>query len=241
MTLRSERLTIDRDRTCTTIPLAVVQEVRQDGDTALRIVLTDGVAHRIEGANATATGAFLSALNDALPAERDPAGSASVTVESLPPEIRMWQVVLGIVAALLLCAGYVAWAGSHKADSWPVVAIALLPLLAGLLGAVLLVISARGRVILAHRGLTVRAVREYFPNGKKKGSYVFTATNGQEYRQWSGRSTEGIHIVYDPQNPNVKVQRGPLTLTVLQYFLGVAVTAGLLWLGVAGAIVSPFF
>ncbi|WP_327241058.1 hypothetical protein [Streptomyces sp. NBC_01320] len=168
MTLGSERLTIDRDRTCTTIPLAVVQEVRQDGDTALRIVLTDGVAHRIEGANATATGAFLSALNDALPAERDPAGSASVTVESLPPEIRMWQVVLGIVVALLLCAGYVAWAGSHKADSWPVVAITLLLLLAGLLGAVLLVISARGRVILARRGLTVRAVREYFPTGRRR-------------------------------------------------------------------------
>ncbi|MFF5019399.1 hypothetical protein [Streptomyces sp. NPDC001165] len=241
MILESERLTIDRDRKCTTIPLAVVQEVRPDGDTALRIFLTDGVVHRIEGANATAMGAFLSALNDALPAERDPACSASVTVESLPPEIRMWQVVLGIAAALLLYAGYVARACSQRADSRPVVAVALLPLLAGLLGGALLVISVRDRVILDRRGLTVRAVREYFPNWKKKGSYLFTGTNGQEYRHWSGRSTEGIHIVYDPQNPNVKVPRGSLTLTVLQYLLGVAVTAGLFWLEVAGSIVFPFF
>ncbi|MFD4244031.1 hypothetical protein ACFWP3_20880 [Streptomyces sp. NPDC058525] len=49
----------------------------------VEIVLTDRVVHRVAGGNATAATAFVTALTAALPEQRDPGGSARVTVTSL--------------------------------------------------------------------------------------------------------------------------------------------------------------
>ncbi len=233
------RLTIERDRKSTKIPLAAVQEARPDGDTAVQVVLTDGVVHRIEGANPTATAAFLTALNDALPEARDPGGSALVTVDAQPPQIKVAQLVGGICAVVLAYIGYVVWAGSHEAGTWPIVLVSGVPLVIGLLGVAILVINGRDRMVLARRGITVRAVRAYHPNGKKLGYYTFTDANGDRYSHFASRSTEGIHVVYDPENPHCKVARGSLVLVVLRHAVGWIFSLGCLALGLAGAL-TPF-
>ncbi|MCJ0873594.1 hypothetical protein [Streptomyces sp. AP-93] len=82
--LGTDRLRIVRGARNTDIPLAAVQEACVEGERILQIVLTDGATHQLPGGKPAATAAFAAAVNDALPGERDPAGSALVTTESIP-------------------------------------------------------------------------------------------------------------------------------------------------------------
>ncbi|MCP3760475.1 hypothetical protein [Streptomyces sp. TBY4] len=90
-TLESGRLRILRGPEVTLIPLAAVREVRAWGESLVEILLTDGAVHQVSGSNPTATAAFTAALNRALPQERDPAGSALVTIESGSGGEPLWR------------------------------------------------------------------------------------------------------------------------------------------------------
>ncbi|MFE4638241.1 hypothetical protein ACFRJ1_33400 [Streptomyces sp. NPDC056773] len=91
-TLESGGLRILRGREVTLIPLAAVREVRAWGESLVEILLTDGAVQQVSGSNPTATAAFTTALNRALPQERDPAGSALVTTASLPGGEPLWTI-----------------------------------------------------------------------------------------------------------------------------------------------------
>ncbi|MFG2294884.1 hypothetical protein [Streptomyces sp. NPDC048603] len=239
--LTPDSLKIERFKERKKIPLAAVREVHPDGDKALKIVLTDGVVQRIEGGNPTATGMFLTALEAALPEERDPAGSALVTTEATTGEIKMWWVVAGIAAVLLAYGGYVYWVGhTYGVDEGMFAFLSVPWLLFSLLCAAAFVSDISDRVVLARRGVTVLAAQKYYPNGKQSGYYKFTDTMGNEYSQHAPRrSTENIHVVYDPQRPSRHAPTETLLMVVLKRtFLGLLV-GGCLWLGVIG-IVYPY-
>ncbi|MFD3662173.1 hypothetical protein ACFWVF_16465 [Streptomyces sp. NPDC058659] len=239
--LDADLLTIRRDRLITRIPLAAVQEVRPHGDKALEIVLTDEAVHRIEGGNAYATTAFLTALNNALPQERDPAGSALVTTEDDGFTLKMWQAWTGGAAVLAAYAGYVWWTGSAHGGEWGIAAFfGLLALIIGLLSTFAVVMSVADKVVLARRGITVVAKRAYYPNGKKTRHYTFTDTSGNEYEQNApNRVTENIHVVYDPEKPARHAARETVFMIALKHTSGGALALGVLALGLLG-VLGPY-
>ncbi|MCX4982640.1 hypothetical protein [Streptomyces sp. NBC_00572] len=234
-------LTISRDRLITRIPLAAVQEVHPRGDKALEIVLTDRAVHRIEGGNAYATTAFLTALNNALPEERDPAGSALVTTEEGGFILKMWQAWTGGAAALAAYVGYVWWTAAAHGGGMGLAAFAgLLALLVGLLSTFAVVMSVIDKAVLARRGITVVARRAYYPNGKKARHYTFTDTSGNEHSQDAPhRVTENIHVVYDPEKPARHAARETVFMIVLKHTSGGALALGILSLGLWG-VLAPY-
>ncbi|WP_399933509.1 hypothetical protein [Streptomyces kanamyceticus] len=239
--LDSGRLTVRRGRLITYIPLAAVREVRPRGDKALEVVLTDGALHRVEGGNAYATAAFLTALNNALPEERDPAGSALITTEDDGFVLKIWQAWTGGAAVLAVYVGYVWWTGAtHGGNMGFLAFVGALGTLIGLLCALAVLGNAVDRVILARRGITVLAKRAYHPNGKKARYYTFTDTSGNEYTQDApNRVTENIHVVYDPRMPSRYKARETLFMITLKHLSGGALSLGVLWLG-GWAVLAPY-
>ncbi|MET9676016.1 hypothetical protein ABZY68_23425 [Streptomyces sp. NPDC006482] len=237
--LDSDRLTVTRDRLITRIPLAAVREVRPSGDKALEVVLTDGAVHRIEGGNAYATAAFVTALVNALPEERDPAGSALVTTEDVGFVLKMWQAWTGGAAVLAAYVGYVWWTGAaHGAEMGIAAFFGLLALLIGLSATFAVVMSVTDKVILARRGITVVAKRAYYPNGKKARYYTFTDTSGNEYNQDApNRVTENIHVVYDPEKPARHAARETVFMITLKHAFGGTLALGILGLGLLGVLI----
>ncbi|MFJ5773554.1 hypothetical protein [Streptomyces sp. NPDC093094] len=237
--LDPDRITVERDRTYTKIPLAAVREARPDGATAIEVVLTDGVVHRLEGPNPTATAAFLGALDAALPEERDPAGSASVVTEPAGVPLKMRYVTGALAALVLPWTGWTVWAGSREPGSWFFVFVSGLPLLLGLLGTFALLTSLYDRLVLARRGITVRAVRAYGADGRALGHHAYTDAAGAPHHHYSGRKGETLLVVYDPQRPGRKVARQWWVLVALQFLAGAVCALGCLALGLAGAL-FPF-
>ncbi|MFJ6486433.1 MULTISPECIES: hypothetical protein [unclassified Streptomyces] len=226
----------------THIPLAAVQEVRPDGDKALQIVLTDGVTRRLQGGNEYATSAFLTALIAALPARRDPAGSALITTEEGGAVIKIWQVWTGGAAFLAVFVGYVWWTGSTYGDGMGMAAFVGAPaVIFGGLFTFVAISSAKDRVVLRRRGITVAAARHYHPNGKRASWYAFTDISGNEHTTsyGSGRVTEEIHVVYDPENTRLNAAVEPLFTTVLKHLLGGGVSLTILALGLWG-VLAPY-
>ncbi|MGW7056608.1 hypothetical protein [Streptomyces sp. NPDC054887] len=239
--LDSGCLTVRRDRQITHIPLAAVREVRPRGDKALEVVLTDGAVHRIEGGNAYATAAFLTALNNALPEERDPADSTLITTEDGGHVLKTWQVWTGGAAVLAAYAGYVWWTGATHGGTMGFFAfVGALGTLIGLLCTLTVLGNAVDRVVLARRGITVLAKRAYYPNGKKARHYTFTDTSGNEFTQDApNRVTENIHVVYDPHMPSHHKAREPPFMIILKHAFGGALSLGVLWLG-GWAVLAPY-
>ncbi|MFI8764320.1 hypothetical protein ACIGN6_05310 [Streptomyces sp. NPDC053792] len=239
--LDADLLTLKRDRTITRIPLAAVKEVHPRGDTALEVVLTDGPTHRIEGGNAYATALFLTALGNALPAERDPAGSALVTTEDAGFTLKMWQAWTGGAAVVAAYVGYV-WGttAAHGGEMGLAAFFGLFGLIMGLLLTLVVVMSVIDRVILARRGVIVVARRTYYPNGKKARHYTFTDTSGNEYTQDApNRVTENIHVVYDPEKPARHAARETVFMIVLKRAFGGAFSLATLALGLWG-VLAPY-
>ncbi|SEC78118.1 hypothetical protein [Streptomyces sp. TLI_105] len=240
--LRPDRLTTTEGRQITHIPLAAVQEVRADGDTAVEIVLTDGVTRRLPGGNAYAASAFLTALTAALPEQRDPAGSALVTTEETGPVIKVWQVWVGALTLLAAFGGYVWWTGSAHGPGMGFAAFFAAPgVLLGGLACAGVYDSVRTRVTLRRRGITVAAARHHYPNGKRASYYKYTDTSGNEHTTGygSGRSTQEIHIVYDPETPSTSVAVEPLYSTVVKHVFYVSVSLAVLALGLWG-VLAPY-
>lgn len=241
--LGPDRLIIKQGRRRTEIPLEAVQEVRSGGDTVLRVVLTDGAVHRLDGGNATATEAFRVALDEALPEVRNPAGSSLVTTGSEPSVIKAWQVWVGILVFVAGYIGFVVWVGHSAPDpeSWPLVIFAVFPLGVGLPCTLGLLFKTMERVVLARRGITVLATATYHVNGRKLGSYTFTDIDGADYSHHPtfGRSTETMQVVYDPRQPADNVSRRPVPEVLLMYFFGWLFSLGFLAMGVF-MVAAPF-
>ncbi|MEU3688166.1 hypothetical protein [Streptomyces narbonensis] len=240
--LRPDRLTTTAPRLITHIPLAAVREVRPAGETALEIVLTDGVTRRLAGGNPYATSAFLTALTAALPAQRDPAGSALITTEESGGMIKRWHVWLGVLTLLGAYVGYIWWTGSAHGPGMGMAAFFAAP--AVLLGALLTlatVSNAMDRATLRRRGITVAAARHYHPNGKRAGYYKFTDTSGNEHTTsyGSNRATEEIHVVYDPERTRLNAAVEPLYATVVKHVIYLSLSVAILALGLWG-VLAPY-
>ncbi|MGV9457052.1 hypothetical protein [Streptomyces sp. NPDC003635] len=200
---------VDR-RTRTQVPLAVVQEVRSDGGRHVEIVLTDGVLHRVDGGNPTAATAFANALGDALPAQRDPAGSAAVRVTDLTPQPEPEQPVyhpkyrrrqLILLALVLTYAGYTTGVGvALGADKLPAPLGAVIPLA---LGAALLILALDVTLVyyaLKKRGITVNATFD-FQTKDKAAWYKYTSLDGVEHSGRGKNRGPVTRVAYDPDNP----------------------------------------
>jgi len=200
---------VDR-RTRTEIPLAVVQEARTDGGRHVEIVLTDSSVHRVDGGNPTAATAFVAALTAALPARRDPAGSARVTVTPLaPPEeaeeaeyhpkYRRRQLIL--LALILAYVGYTIWVGVVRGAEVIIAPIAAAIPLA--LGAGLLFLAVNVTLVhiaLKRRGITVPASFD-FRTKDRAAWYKFTDADGVE-RSARGKNRGPVtRVAYDPEDP----------------------------------------
>ncbi|WP_432086882.1 MULTISPECIES: hypothetical protein [unclassified Streptomyces] len=238
--LEPDRLVVTTTSRRKEIPLAVVREVRRDTETSLKVVLTDGADHWIHGGNPTATTLFHDALTAALPEERDPAGSALITVEELAG-VQMWWLIAGGAAFVGAYVAYVWWTGAaHGPEMGFIGFFAAFGTLMGLGCVVIAVSSIIDRTVLARRGITVVATSEYFPNGKKSDYYKFTDTHGNEYSQHAPRRpTRNIHVVYDPMRPGRHAARAPLVLVVLKNGFGLLGALALLALGLWG-VLAPY-
>ncbi|MEU7073515.1 hypothetical protein AB0B30_23685 [Streptomyces narbonensis] len=237
--LTPDRLTLTRDsgRVRVEIPLAVVQRADPSGETGIRVHLTDEAVHSIPGGNATATAAFLAALNAALPEERDPAGSALVTTE-VNEGTRPWVRWSAGGAVLLAYLGYVTWVGvTYNGGASFLTVVATLVALLGLACVVGVVSKALDRVTLARRGITVIGIRGHHPNGVPKKYFAFTDTSGNEHLSDSTRSGQTAHIVYDPERPGTNVARQPLAWVLVKYTLSLIIAIGILGLGALGIAV----
>ncbi|MFJ5828924.1 hypothetical protein [Streptomyces sp. NPDC093089] len=239
--LEDDRLVITTTGTRKEIPLAVIQEVRRDTETSLEVVLTDGVPHRVTGGNPTATTLFHTALDAALPAERDPAGSALVTVEDDPGAVPWWSVLGWSTAFVAAYTGYVWWTAAAHGGAMAFIAFfAGFGTLFGLLGVLATASNLHDRWVLKRRGVTVRATADHYPNGKRSEYYKYTDTHGNEYLQrGSSNSTPHIHVVYDPRKTGRHVQRKWLPVLVTQYAFGSLAALGVLALGLWG-VLAPY-
>ncbi|MFE5792161.1 hypothetical protein ACFQ8C_06210 [Streptomyces sp. NPDC056503] len=241
--LRDDHLTIEQDRIVTTVPLAAVEEVRQTGATTLALVLTDGVTRPLPEGNTYSAPAFRTAVTEALPRRRDPAGSALLTTTEGRGSIPRWAVWLGVLGFLGAYTAYVWWTGAAHGGAMGAAAFGAVPgLLIGGLGAVGAVNSARDRTLLARRGITVVATRAYYPNGKRAGHYTFTDASGNELttHYGSGRATNEIHVVYDPEAPSRRhAASEPAYATVVKHALGLLTAGAVLALGLWGAL-APY-
>ncbi|MFI8963872.1 hypothetical protein ACIGO8_17360 [Streptomyces sp. NPDC053493] len=189
----------------TEIPFAVVQEARTAGGREVEIVLTDGAVHRVDGGNATAATAFVTALTAALPEQRDPGGSARVTVTSLEQPRDGWRLtdyvlltVLGAPALTYL--GYAIWTGVTRGSDVIVVIVGAFPLFSGLLMLLFVADDVRLQLPLRKRGITVVARLDF---RAKDGAawYKYTDADGVEHHHRSTFRGPRPPITYDPQRP----------------------------------------
>ncbi|MFE0649320.1 DUF3592 domain-containing protein [Streptomyces sp. NPDC059534] len=239
--LEGERLVVTTADTRKEIPLAAIREVRRDTETSLKVVLTDGAPHWVMGGNPTATALFHTALDAALPEERDPAGSSLVTVTDDPGAIPWWKVLGWSVAFLAAYTGYVWWTTvAHGGEMGFIAFVAGFGTLIGLLSVLAVVSNLWDRWVLNRRGVTVLATADHYPNGKRSEFYKYTDTHGNEYLQrGSSNSTPHIQVVYDPQKPSRHLQRKWLPFVVVQYFFGTLAALGVLALGLWG-VLAPY-
>ncbi|MFC8791473.1 DUF3592 domain-containing protein [Streptomyces cinereoruber] len=213
----------------TEIPLAVVREARTAGGQHVEIVLTDSTVHRVDGGNPTAATAFVAALTAALPARRDPAGSARVTVTPLaPPEevkyhpkYRRRQVV--ILGLFLAYVGYTVWVGVARGGEEVVRPVAAAIPLA--IGGALLFFAVHATLVhfaLKRRGITVPASFDF---RTKDGAawYKFTDADGVE-RSGRGKNRGPVaRVSYDPEDPrdySFDLSGGSTLRRVLPFALG---------------------
>ncbi|MFF5184205.1 hypothetical protein ACFY30_10520 [Streptomyces sp. NPDC000345] len=192
----SDAVHITRSGRRVDIPLAAVREVRAAGARVVEIVLTDGTAHRVEGANPTATAAFAAALTAVLPEERDPAGGARFTDTRTPPD-RFLHGIMALLAVLALAyVGYAVWVALTHGTRVLGVIVGILPLGAGAVLLVSGVAEALRRIVLGRRGITVLA--EAVGKEGKKTVYRYTDADGEVHRYACRRTLQRIQLAYDP-------------------------------------------
>lgn len=185
----------------TTIPLAVVREVRVPAPRSVEFVLTDGTTHRVEGDNPTATAAFAEAVTGALPEERDPAGAALVTTTgSGQAEGVQWGWLALFATPVLGYVGYAVWVGVTRGARVAGVILGLIPLVLGLVALITAVQEVFRRIVLARRGITVRA-EHVGRTGKKSTLYAYVDADGRRRTYTSTRKRPVALLAYDPGKP----------------------------------------
>ncbi|MFF5426906.1 MULTISPECIES: hypothetical protein [unclassified Streptomyces] len=153
---------------------------------------------------------------------------------------RNWPYWTAGVALLLAYVGYTAWVGgTHGIADAFVTVLSVLGALVGLCCVIGTVDSARTRVNLARRGITVIATRGTYPNGKRHGYFTYTDTSGNEHVRHSGRSAVTAHLVHDPEQPGICAFPEPPAWTVVKHVVYLALGLGILALGVRG-IAAPY-
>ncbi|MEU1867816.1 hypothetical protein [Streptomyces gardneri] len=226
-------LTKDGGRVRIEIPYAVIKRVAMaDGETQIRILLTDQKTYWIPVGNPTATEAFLTSLEKALPEERDPAGSVFVvTKEKRAGDAWMrWS-------ALLVFLGYTIWIGvAYYVDMALLTVVATLAALFGLVCFVSVAGKIRHRVICARRGITVLCTLPQHPNGWPE-HFTFTDTSGNVHHSNGKTRNQTGYVVYAPERPSINVIRQPLGWLLVKYSFGLIVPLGILGLGVLGLAV----
>lgn len=194
-------------RTRTEIPLTVVQEARSDGGRHIEIVLSDGAVHRVDAGNPTAATTFVATLTAALPEQRDPAGSARITVTPLAspeepeeperdPKYRRRLVIL--IALLAVYVGYVIWVGVALGAKVIAPIVATVPIA---FGAGLLLVGVDRTLIhfaLKRRGVTVPATLD-FRTTDGAAWYKFTDADGVERSTRGKYSGPVARVSYDPE------------------------------------------
>ncbi|GLW72318.1 hypothetical protein Kpho02_46170 [Kitasatospora phosalacinea] len=227
----------------TEIPLAVIQETRTGGGRDVEIVLTDGVVYRVDGGNATTATAFVTALTAALPEQRDPAGSARVTVTALkqPEKDKPEPVVrlrLAIIGALILAyLGYTIWVGATHGPDVVFVVVGAVPLTIGLLMLLVAVHDTLLHLALRRRGITVSATFD-FRTRDGAAWYRFTGADGVERSHRGKNRGPRIRVTYDPKKPwrgSSQLAWGPVLFKIG------ALTIGGLPLLLAGGTVAFLF
>ncbi|MGW1722160.1 hypothetical protein ACWCQK_04375 [Streptomyces sp. NPDC002306] len=182
------------------IPLAVVREVSATEERAVEIVLTDGVAHRVEGGNPTANAAFAAALTGVLPERRDAAGSALVTVTAVPRGGIDYGWAALFAAGPFAFLAYAVWVGVVHGARVLGVVVGLVPLVLGVTFLVTAVHDVFRRTILRRRGITVlaEAVGRF---GRKNTVYEYADVDGVVHQYRCTRKTLRTQLAYDPRKP----------------------------------------
>ncbi|MFD9034528.1 hypothetical protein ACFVZW_25835 [Streptomyces sp. NPDC059567] len=173
-------------------------------------MLTDGIVHRVDGANATAATAFVTALTAALPEQRDPGGSARVTVTSLEQpqdeegkdKSRLTDYVsLTILGPLVLTyLGYAIWSGVTRGPELMFVIGGAVPFSSGVLTLLFAAEEARLQIPLRKRGITVVARLDFRTTGRAAW-YKYTDADGVEHNHRSKFRGPQPPLAYDPQRP----------------------------------------
>ncbi|MFC8508529.1 DUF3592 domain-containing protein [Streptomyces sp. NPDC057411] len=228
--LDADGLHVVRGGRRTSIPLAAVREIRVPEPRSIEIVLTDGAAHRVDGDNPTATAAFAETLTGALPEQRDPAGSALVTTTGTgTAEGVRWGVLALVASPVLAYTGYAIWVGATHGVRILGVVLGVIPLLIGLVLLFSGVQELYRRIVLARRGITVRAER-IGPTGKKSTMYGYADADGGRQTYTCTRKTPGLLVTYDPRKPERAVHEAWLGEVIARVAL--MLLAGLVVLGI---------
>ncbi|MGW6394435.1 hypothetical protein ACWFR1_28930 [Streptomyces sp. NPDC055103] len=226
-------LTEEGGRVRIEIPYAAIKRVAMaDGETLIRVLLTDQETYGIPVGNPTATEAFLTALEKALPEERDPAGSALVVTKEKKTggAWMLWSTLLAFL-------GYTVWVGvAYYVDMALLTFASTLAALFGLACLVSVVGKIRHRVICARRGITVLCTLPRHPNGWRE-HFTFTDTSGNVHHSNDKTSDQNGYVVYVPERPSINVIRKPLAWLLVKYTFGLVVPLGILVLGVLGIAV----
>ncbi|MFD8939746.1 hypothetical protein ACFV0R_31595 [Streptomyces sp. NPDC059578] len=202
-------LRIVDSRTRVEIPFAVIQEAWTDGGHHVEIVLSDSAMHRVDAGNPTAATTFVAALTAALPAQRDPAGSARITVTQLalpedaekpatdPKYPRRIVILIALAAAYL---GYVIWVAVGQGAKVIAPIVASVPIAFGL--GMMLVGGQRTLLhfVLKRRGISVPATLD-FKTTDGAAWYKFTDVDGAERTARSKHVGPVARATYDPENP----------------------------------------
>ncbi|MEU6310667.1 hypothetical protein [Streptomyces sp. NPDC047014] len=227
----------------TEIPFAVVQGAGTEGGRDVEIVLTDGVVYRVDGGNATAATAFVTALTAALPEQRDPGGSTRVTVTSVeqPPEAESRDrsrpadyaslTILGTLVLVYL--GYAIWTGVTRGSEVKFVMAGVIPFFTGLITLLFAAEEVRLQLPLRERGITVVARLDFRAKGGAAW-YKYTDADGVEHSHRSRFRGPQPPLAYDPRRPG-RASTDLVWSRVLTKVITRA-TAGLLLLLAGGAL-----
>ncbi|MGW6984981.1 hypothetical protein ACWGE1_36930 [Streptomyces sp. NPDC054932] len=164
----------------------------------------------MDGGNATAATAFVTALTAALPEQRNPGGSTRVTVTSLeqPQEeerkdrSRLTDYVsLTILGTLVLTyLGYAIWSGVTRGPELKFVLGGAIPFFSGLLILLFVAEEARLQLPLRRRGITTVARLDFRTTGGAAW-YKYTDTDGVVHNHRSKFRGPQPPLAYDPQRP----------------------------------------
>ncbi|MET8824614.1 DUF3592 domain-containing protein [Streptomyces sp. NPDC004610] len=232
--LDTDGIRLTRRRQLLHIPFAAVGGVGTDGPQTVVITLTDGVTHRVEGGNPSATAAFVTALAAAQPERPDPRGSALTRTTTLPREtgqrlvrVLLWAVPLGYL-------GYAGWVGATHGSRVLGVIIGVFPLVMGLAMAGTAVHDVVRRTILRGRGIVVPAY-SVGRVSKKTTRYVYTDVEGREHEYRSRLNASAIEVAYDPRHPDRAASQ--VALVALLGKLVILTLGGLFLLGLGAVMV----